>query len=131
MATYRIICTNQVPVDEPTTHAHIVAVGTGDDPEAPPTKRWTLQEVIDAIEDGDDFYTEDSEGNRADVDVIACPACDHEIIRTGPDDSTDNNLDSLPICAPAGGTTSTAVTSTERLGNPPATPRLPQGRNVG
>ena len=26
---YRVVCDNQVPVDQPKTHAHIVEVGTG------------------------------------------------------------------------------------------------------
>lgn len=41
MAYYRIVCTEEEPVYLPTTHAHIVAVGTGTDPERADT-RWTL-----------------------------------------------------------------------------------------
>src|SRR6266536_364584 len=48
MADYRIVCTEQQPVYQPTTHAHIVGVGTGSNPDkadtiGPSTKslgRW-------------------------------------------------------------------------------------------
>jgi len=33
VATYRIVCTTKESVNEPSVYEHIVAVGTGDDPD--------------------------------------------------------------------------------------------------
>ena len=56
MTSYRIICTTQEPIHQPTTHAHIVAVGTG--PTAQHyTQRWTLDQVLAAMDRGNTFYT--------------------------------------------------------------------------
>lgn len=126
MTTYRIICTNQLPVNEPTLHAHIVAVGTGTDPDEPPDRKWTLEEAIAAIDGGDDFYVE-VDGKRVDVEVVDCPSCDHRILRTEADDSTANNLDSLPICGSSGSASATKPRASQI--NP--TPQLPRGRQVG
>ena len=98
MATYRIVCTNQEPVNQPTTHAHIVAVGTGTDPDKA-DKRWTLQEVISAMDSGDLFYTQGvSSGKIAYVEKYVCGRCHRTYIRSTPDAVHDNNLDSLRIC---------------------------------
>ena len=99
MAQFRIICTNQVPVTEPTTHAHIVAVGTGSSPEQY-DRKWTLAEVLAAIDRGDVFYTVGPTSEKvAIVQKFPCPACHHTTIRSAPDAVYDNNLDSLPRCA--------------------------------
>jgi hypothetical protein len=98
MATYRIVCTEQEPVTQPTSHAHIVAVGTGIDPDQA-TKRWTLNEVLAAMEGGDTFYTKGkSSGQLALVRRVACDTCGRYIIRSAPDAVWDNNLDSLRRC---------------------------------
>jgi len=96
--TYRIICTNQEPVYLPTTHAHIVAVGTGTDPDHW-SRKWTLAQVIAAIDSGDVFYTHGRYSNKtALVRVVRCEKCNNRIIRSAPDAVTDNNLDRLPQC---------------------------------
>jgi hypothetical protein len=75
MAYYRIVCTEQQPVHQPTTHAHIVAVGTGDDPDRA-TKRWTLDEVLAGMGRGDVFYTRGkSSGQVALVVRYVCAPC--------------------------------------------------------
>jgi len=56
MASYRIICTNQVPVTHPKTDAHVVAVGTGPTPQSY-TNKWTLDQVLNAMRLGDTFYS--------------------------------------------------------------------------
>jgi hypothetical protein len=95
---YRIVCTEQEPVYQPTTHAHIVAVGTGTNPDAA-DKRWTLDRVLAAIDRGDTFYTKGtSSGKVALVRKVACPTCRRYIIRSAPDAVWDNNLDSLRRC---------------------------------
>ena|ERR1700675_1229818 len=101
MSQYRIVCTTQVPVSAPTLHAHIVNVGTGDDPESY-SKYWTLAEVLAAMDNGDTFYTIGvASGQRAEVKKVLCPSCPKTfIIRSARDAVKDNNLDSLRICRP-------------------------------
>ena len=95
---YRVICTEQVPVTQPTSHAHIVKVGTGPTT-ASYTQKWTLAEVIAAIGRGDEFHTvSPSTGKTAQVKVVPCGKCGSKIIRSSADALTDNNLDSLPRC---------------------------------
>jgi hypothetical protein len=98
MASYRIVCTVQVPVSEPTTRAHIVNVGTGTDPDQA-DRRWSVDEVLRAIDSGDDFYTLGRQtGRRAAVHKYICGGCHRTFVRSGPDAVTDNNLDSLRTC---------------------------------
>lgn len=49
---YRVVCDNQVPVDQPKTHAHIVEVGTGTTPQHY-DRLWSVAEVIAANGRGD------------------------------------------------------------------------------
>jgi hypothetical protein len=98
MARHRVVCTEQEPVSLPTSHAHIVAVGTGTDPNQANT-RWTLAQVIAAINRGEVFYTYGERSQKvALVRVVACPTCGHSIIRSAPDAVQDNNLDYLRRC---------------------------------
>lgn len=99
MASYRIVCTEQEPVGQPTTHAHIVAVGTGPDPGAA-SNRWTLAEVLTAMDAADTFYTQSpSTGAIAQVEKYTCLKCNRTYIRSTPDAVRDNNLDSLRSCS--------------------------------
>lgn len=98
--SYRIVCTEQEPLYRPTAHAHIVAVGTGSDPDRA-TTRWTREEVVYAIDvQGQTFYTLGKyTGKVAYVETVACPdGCGTRIIRSRADATTDNNLDSLRRC---------------------------------
>jgi hypothetical protein len=95
---YRVVCDNQVPVDQPKTHAHIVEVGTGTTPQHY-DRLWSVAEVIAANGRGDVFYTlSASAGEAARVIVVGCSVCGQQIIRSSADAITDNNLDSLPDC---------------------------------
>lgn len=99
MSTYRVVCTEQEPIYQPTTHAHIVAVGTGSNPDKA-SQRWTLDQVIRAIlYSGDSFYTQGkTSGKVARVVVVNCGHCNRQIIKSTPDAVYDNNLDSLRRC---------------------------------
>ena len=100
MATYRIICTNQEPVSQPNDRAHIVGVGTGSTT-SNYTKWWTLKQVLAAMDNGDAFYTQgETSGKVAPVEKYTCARCTRTHIRSSPDAVYDNNLDSLPSCAP-------------------------------
>lgn len=95
---YRIVCTEQEPAGAPPQHAHIVAVGIGDDQNAA-SKRLTLQEVIAMIDRGNQFYTKgERSGLIAQVIKVPCARCGRFIIRSTPDAVRDNNLDSLRYC---------------------------------
>jgi hypothetical protein len=98
MADFRIICTIQVPVNEPTTRAHIVEVGTGSDPNQA-DRRWKLDEVLRAMDIGHTFHTIGTQsGRRAGVHKYVCGGCTRTYIRSAPDAISDNNLDSLRVC---------------------------------
>lgn len=99
MGSYRIICTNQVPVMHPKTDAHIVALGTGATPESY-TNKWTLDQVLNAMHLGDIFYTQGIySGAIAAVTPYTCSYSRRIYIRSTPDRVYDNNLDSLPTCS--------------------------------
>ena len=98
MSTFRIVCTNQEPASQPPQHAHIVAVGIGDDPNKA-SRRLTLAEVIQMLDQGDQFYTQGVQsGKVAKVEKYACQYCRRYHIRSTADAVKDNNLDSLRIC---------------------------------
>jgi len=98
MAQYRIVCTNQEPVNYPHSHAHIVAVGTGNDPNKADQK-WSLDQVLAAMDRGDKFYTRGERSERvAGVEKYNCTYCRRTYIRSTPDAVQDNNLDNLRRC---------------------------------
>jgi Protein of unknown function (DUF3892) len=94
MAQLQVTCTVQEPAWAPTRHAHIVRVGVAGG------GSWTKQQVILAIKlRQHTFYTVDPlTGKVALVQVVACRQCGGEIIRSAPDATLLNNLDSLPRC---------------------------------
>ena len=93
MSDQRIVCTEQEPFNQPVAHAHIVAVGVGSDAQKA-ERRLTLQQVFDAMANGDTFYTVGAEGVRAPVEKVACPQCKrYWIIKTVADGLPGNNLD--------------------------------------
>lgn len=97
MAQYRIVCTTQEPASLPNDRAHIVAVGTG--ASTGYDRYWQLYEVLAAMDQGDSFYTYGETSKQvALVEKYVCPWCSRTHIRTKPDATQDNNLDSLPRC---------------------------------
>lgn len=95
---YRIVCTEQEPAQNPPQHAHIVAVGVGDNSNSA-SQRLTLAEVIQRMEYGDEFYTQGLlTGTRAKVEKYFCTFCKRTHIRSSRDATTDNNLDNLRYC---------------------------------
>lgn len=98
MASYRIVCTDQEPVTQPTSHAHVVRVGTGTDP-TKTDRIWTLNEVLIAMNQGDDFFTKGyTSGKVARVERYDCSVCGRPRIRSTADAVPDNNLDNLRRC---------------------------------
>jgi hypothetical protein len=98
MASYRIVCTTQEPANKPPQHAHIVAVGVGNEP-THYTQKFSLADVIRMIMLGDKFYTQGAtSGKIAQVERYVCSYCNQWHIRSTPDAVADNNLDSLSYC---------------------------------
>jgi Protein of unknown function (DUF3892) len=98
MAQYRIVCTTQEPATAPPSHAHIVAVGTGTDPQKA-DQRWPVTEVVQAIDAGHVFFTVGPQsGKVAKVEKVYCHHCRRYYIRSAADAVRDNNLDSLRRC---------------------------------
>jgi hypothetical protein len=98
MAQYRIVCTEQVPYGHPPESARIVAVGVGNDPQRA-SVRWTVGEVVAAMDRGDVFYTVGERSQKvALVEKYWCTRCVAYHIRSAADAVTDNNLDSMRYC---------------------------------
>jgi hypothetical protein len=96
MATeYQIVCAERLE-----SHEHITHVGTGTDAQTA-TKRWTVQAVRTALENGDRFYTVSPSTDRV-ADVRAYDAVVDgrtvETIRSSADAVEDNNLDNIRVC---------------------------------
>jgi hypothetical protein len=101
MALYRIVCTTQAPADKPPSHQHIVGVGTGTDPNRA-SRLWSLQQVLDAIDAGDKFYSQGVvSGTQAAVQAYTCRYCSRRFIRSKADAAQDDNLDNLRRCRPS------------------------------
>lgn len=101
MAELRIVCTNQVPVTQPTNHAHIVAVGVDTDSDGYADQKHELPNVVTAIDARrHTYYTYGVTSQKvALVEAIECPShCGERIIRSARDAVRDNNLDYLRRC---------------------------------
>ena len=82
MGRHRIVCTTQEPAGRPPEHAHIVEVGTGIDA-ASASQRWTLDEVLRAMDRGEQFYTQGQQTGRvAGVEKFHCGRCVRTYIRS-------------------------------------------------
>ncbi|MDR5657701.1 DUF3892 domain-containing protein [Halodesulfurarchaeum sp. HSR-GB] len=98
MTSYRIVCTEQDPPSEPHDQAHIVAVGTGNDPDKA-SRRWELNEVLVAMDGNDEFYTKsESTSQTAEVHKYECGTCGQTTLRSTADETEDNNLNNLREC---------------------------------
>ena len=99
MATYRIVCTVESPSGHSNQQTHIAAVGVGDDP-SDAQRKWTLDEVLRAIDRGDLFYTKGvNTGKVALVEKYSCAPCRRLHIRSAADKVTDNDLDRIRRCS--------------------------------
>ena len=98
MTRYRVVCTVQEPLDKPHDSAHIVSIGTGNDPDKA-SKKWSLSNVLQALDTGISFFTKSpSTGKEASVNKYVCKTCQRTTIRSSPDAISDNNLDNLRRC---------------------------------
>lgn len=73
-------------------------MGTGKDPNKA-SKRWKLEEVLDAMDEGVTFYTKgESTGKIAGVHKYRCKTCGRITLRSDADAIPDNNLDNIRKC---------------------------------
>ncbi len=101
MAKLRVVCTEQVPQRRHADEARIVAVGTNEQGGAVATNRWSVPVVVAAIDSGHEFYTYGEQSRKvARVVKYWCSLCGGTWhIKSTPDATTDNNLDSLRFCS--------------------------------
>ncbi len=98
MALWRVVCVKRALVHRPTLHTHIVGVGTGDRTDWA-DMRWTLDQVLTAMDEGDIFYTQSETTGR--IRLIAkyvCPHCQRTHIRSAESSVLDSDLDDLRSC---------------------------------
>jgi hypothetical protein len=83
---YQITCVNKI-------NGVIVSVGCSNG------SRFTEQQVITKIGNGDTFYTNDPFLNKtAEVEIWQWKSNGKEFIKTAADCTVNNNLDNLPLC---------------------------------
>jgi len=72
--------------------------------------QWTVSQVLDAIDRGEQFYTFGEQSHKsAGIEAVACPNCGCRIIQSTADAVKDNKLDSLKRCGAAAQTAATAA----------------------
>lgn len=86
MAEYEIVCTVQTGC---TAGGHILAAGRGD-------HLLRVDDVYTSMDNGDRYFTV-ADGLKAYVRKWAC-SCGVETLKSAPDATLRNNLDSLPLC---------------------------------
>lgn len=99
MTSHRIVCTEQVPSYAHPLNAVIVAVGVSYNG-ASASSRLSVEEVVRRMQIGEYFYTVGLvSGKVASVEHYWCSSCGRYHIRSHPDSTVDNNLDSLRSCS--------------------------------
>lgn len=72
---WRVVCVKRVSVRLPRPHTHIAGLGTGESPTWADV-RWTLRQVLKAIDEGDSFYILDEDsGSKTAVEKGKCRVC--------------------------------------------------------
>jgi hypothetical protein len=89
----QIMCTTKDAGDH-VSHPHIVSLQTTHG------VTGTLAQATTAIlMEGDEFYTvSPTTGAVAEVEAYFCDECQHDVLRSRPDDDADTNLRRLPDC---------------------------------
>lgn len=105
----QVVCVVRETLDEPYTHQHIAGVGVlpwGSDE----LRRWSVDEVLEQIEDGAGVYTRSpTTGAFAIVRPGMCPICSVPVLRSVGDVIADNDLKNLGGCSTEGDSASAAT----------------------
>ena len=98
MESWRVVCVKLGAVNHPTPHTHIIGVGTGDRPDWA-DMRWTFRQVLEAMMEGDIFYTRsDATGRVTPLITYRCPMCGSTCLRSLEGSVSDNDLDGMRNC---------------------------------
>ncbi|MCS7222543.1 MAG: hypothetical protein RML36_14855 [Anaerolineae bacterium] len=97
MVLWRVVCVKRMRIRRPVPHIHIAGVGTGDRADWA-DMRWTLGQVLRAMDDGEVFYTQDdATGQIRLIERYLCPHCQRIYIRSA-EGIPEANLDDLRSC---------------------------------
>jgi hypothetical protein len=98
MESWRVVCVKLGAVNHPTPHTHIIGVGTGDRADWA-DMRWTFPQVLEAMMEGDVFYTRsETTGRVTPLVTYKCPRCGSTCIRSLEGSVSDNDLDGMRNC---------------------------------
>jgi hypothetical protein len=98
MASWRIVCAKRVMISHPEPHPHVIGVGTGDRADWA-DMRWTLHQVLSAMDEGDAFYTKGvTNGEIIRIERYRCPQCGGTYIRPADGSLSDSDLGSIRDC---------------------------------
>lgn len=96
MATYYVVCINKHPFHSD-PHARIQHIGTNESRNATSySKKWTVDQVIDAIRKRDVFYSTDKRGDIVNLDIATHNG--REYVKTQNDGIQPDNLLEKPEC---------------------------------
>lgn len=92
MARHKVQCVTMAPPANPRDIAHPQAVGTEDG------RRWTVDQVVAAIDGGDEFFTRRA-ASKADASLVAfdCRLCHARTVRSSPTEE-HNRIERHPAC---------------------------------
>lgn len=106
---YRVVCVVRETLDDPHRHQHIAGVGALPWGSAE-LHRWSVDEVIEQIEDGTAVYTRSpTTGAFAIVRPGMCPFCSAPALRSVGDVIADNDIKNLSLCPAEEGDPSSAT----------------------
>jgi len=98
MASWCVVCVKRGTIAYPQPHIHIIGVGTGDRTDWA-DMRWTLGQVLTAMDEGDTFYTQgETTGEIRPVEKYECPLCDETCIRFSEGHASDSSLEDMRNC---------------------------------
>ena len=98
MASWRIVCVKREVISHPEPHSHVIGVGTGDRADWADL-RWTLRQVLTAMDEGDAFYTQSqTSGEIIYVEGYRCRQCGGTHVRSAIGSPSDSDLDSIRDC---------------------------------
>jgi hypothetical protein len=98
MEAWRVVCVKLGTVHHPTPHTHIVSVGTGDWVDRA-DMRWTFPQVLEAMTEGDIFYTRsETTGGVTPLITHRCPQCGSTCLQSLAGSVSDTSLDEMRNC---------------------------------
>jgi hypothetical protein len=98
MASWRVVCVRRGTINQPKPHIHITGVGTGDRADWA-DMRWTLREVLAAMDEGDTFFAQsETTGQITPVETYECAQCGSTCIRSSEKAVPDNDIGEMRNC---------------------------------